>query len=460
MKKLIIVLAFLVCGPAVAQWQVPNNSIPIGRGPGVVGFNSAASPGTGVQCLLDTIPPAFATCPTGGVAPGAVTLNVNHSTGVNSLTCGSVSTPCRTIYYAFQLFQSGVKVALGTSPVIQSDCGFSETPSGAFIGPVASGTGVVFIIGNEGSPASCVWTTNGISVDDGAVISLRGFTARTTTGSAGTQTFLFVQKLGLVVFANMIWGAANANIQVAEGGKFVWDPGTYQIGDAACAPACFNWHIINNGGLVALNQATASVPFALTWPNQFYSGNFSGSNGSIGPVTFTGAGAGAGSVGQKYVMSNNATLSLGSTILPGSVAGSTSTGGCVDGVCGNDIGSIQNQDRQTNTLAGDVLLNNTANFFTGPIVAHAGTGVMFATGIVSIVDTAGAAVLECKLWDGTTIISSGILITSVAGDIKPFTLSGYMAAPAGALRISCKDSSSVNGKILATYSSLFTYRIN
>lgn len=61
MKKLIIVLALLVCSPAAAQWQVPNNSIPVGRGPSVAGFASAL-PGTAGNVLLSTgasTPPVF-----------------------------------------------------------------------------------------------------------------------------------------------------------------------------------------------------------------------------------------------------------------------------------------------------------------------------------------------------------------------------------------------------------------
>lgn len=61
MKKLIIALAFLACSPAAAQWQVPSNSIPVGRGPGITGFSSAL-PGTAGNVLLSTgasTPPVF-----------------------------------------------------------------------------------------------------------------------------------------------------------------------------------------------------------------------------------------------------------------------------------------------------------------------------------------------------------------------------------------------------------------
>lgn len=63
----------IACSPAVAQWQVQNGAIPVGRGAGVTGFDIVGgSSGSGVQCLLDTNPPSFGTCPGGGggsVAP-------------------------------------------------------------------------------------------------------------------------------------------------------------------------------------------------------------------------------------------------------------------------------------------------------------------------------------------------------------------------------------------------------
>lgn len=58
---------------AAAQWQVPVNTIPVGRGAGVTGFNSVAgSGGAGAKCLIDTTPPTFGSCPT-GVAGQALT---------------------------------------------------------------------------------------------------------------------------------------------------------------------------------------------------------------------------------------------------------------------------------------------------------------------------------------------------------------------------------------------------
>lgn len=62
MKKLILALALFFTSPALAQWQVPVNTIPYGRGPGVSGFGSVANTGAGSGCLINTTPPTFGSC--------------------------------------------------------------------------------------------------------------------------------------------------------------------------------------------------------------------------------------------------------------------------------------------------------------------------------------------------------------------------------------------------------------
>ena len=68
MKKLILSLFFLpfFVINAAAQWQIPNNQIPVGKGPGKTGFGSIVTSGTG-QCLVNngSSPPTFQTCPFG-----------------------------------------------------------------------------------------------------------------------------------------------------------------------------------------------------------------------------------------------------------------------------------------------------------------------------------------------------------------------------------------------------------
>lgn len=101
----------------------------------------------------------------------------------------------------------------------------------------------------------------------------------------------------------------------------------------------------------------------------------------------------------------------------------------------------------TNSLASDVALNNGSNFFTGPTVAQGTAGTWFASGTVTLVDTAGTATFNVKLWDGTTVISATRVTSNSTGNVTA-SLSGYIASPAGNIRISVQDLTSTSGKIV------------
>lgn len=100
------------------------------------------------------------------------------------------------------------------------------------------------------------------------------------------------------------------------------------------------------------------------------------------------------------------------------------------------------------SLGADVALNNTANFFDGPSVAQGTVGTWFASGQVTITDTASGAAYFLKLWDGTTVIDSAAVNTTAASILGVVSLSGFLASPAGNIRISVRDITSVSGKII------------
>jgi len=101
----------------------------------------------------------------------------------------------------------------------------------------------------------------------------------------------------------------------------------------------------------------------------------------------------------------------------------------------------------TNSLIADVLLNNTALFFDGPQIAQGIVGTWFVSGHVTLTDTS-IATMSIKLWDGTTVISSGVNSIFSASGFTVVALSGFLAAPAGNIRISVKDNTNTTGKIL------------
>jgi len=104
------------------------------------------------------------------------------------------------------------------------------------------------------------------------------------------------------------------------------------------------------------------------------------------------------------------------------------------------------------SLGADVNLNDIGLYFDGPSVAQGSTGTWFASGTVTLFDSAGAANFNCKLWDGTTVIASAS--GEVPSNVRPtsITLSGRLASPAGNIRISCQDLTSTNGTIQFNFS--------
>lgn len=108
----------------------------------------------------------------------------------------------------------------------------------------------------------------------------------------------------------------------------------------------------------------------------------------------------------------------------------------------------------TNSLSGNVSLNNTSNYIDGPSIAQGTSGTWFAWGQVTVYDTTGTASFLWKLWDGTTVITSGASASVGASSPLTITCSGYLASPAGNLRISVNDATHTTGLMFAAYPGL------
>ena len=107
----------------------------------------------------------------------------------------------------------------------------------------------------------------------------------------------------------------------------------------------------------------------------------------------------------------------------------------------------------TNALGGNVSLSNTSNYFDGPVVAQGATGTWFVSGTATLTSS-GQDIFFCKLWDGTTVIASSATAMVNVNDATTIALSGYLATPAGNLRISCRDTTSTSGSIVYNSTSL------
>lgn len=107
----------------------------------------------------------------------------------------------------------------------------------------------------------------------------------------------------------------------------------------------------------------------------------------------------------------------------------------------------------TNTLGGNVAINNAGSFFDAASCAQGSAGTWLATGYATFQDTSGAANFTVKLTDGTNDRASGF-ITAAISTINTLHLSASFPSPPGNIRIQVRDASSLSGNILFNISGL------
>ncbi len=106
----------------------------------------------------------------------------------------------------------------------------------------------------------------------------------------------------------------------------------------------------------------------------------------------------------------------------------------------------------TNSIGADVAMDNIGLYFTGPTIAQGTSGTWWASGQVTVYDTGGNTTFLAKLWDGTTVIDSAYYTATAANQAVVISLSGFIANPAGNIRISVNDQGRTTGVIGANLS--------
>jgi hypothetical protein len=101
------------------------------------------------------------------------------------------------------------------------------------------------------------------------------------------------------------------------------------------------------------------------------------------------------------------------------------------------------------SLGADVTMNAgvLTTYFNGPSIAQGTSGTWWVSGTVTLNDTTVLTRFNVKLWDGTAVIASAQQVMPALNNPIAIALSGFIASPAGNLRIDCA-SGGTTSKIL------------
>ena len=342
MRRLALLILILAT-PAAAQWQVPLNGIPVGRGPGVTGFNSVGgSAGAGAKCLLDTAPPTFGTCPGSGNRTKLlanttfyVRSDGNDTTCNGTANASAASAPnCAkltwnnlysTVAAAYDFAGFTVTLTSGTVNTytglainnawvgggqLTVDLGgatIAETTTKAFINNARQSGGIILQNGT-------ISTTSGSCVQNSAQTSL--FVTNMTFGNCATADFEATQ--GGLIF---LTGATNTFAAGSAGYHFLSTyagSGIYPVG----ATDTFT------------GNRTYSAFFAYATQDATIKADSWSCSGATGCAV---VGAGFTISGTRYSASLAGTIYTnggGANFFPGNAAGFLGNGGCYDNICG------------------------------------------------------------------------------------------------------------------------------
>lgn len=250
--------------------------------------------------------------------------------------------------------------------------------------PTGLTAGTIYYVANDGN-----LTANTFDVSDTSAHALAGTNQITTSGSqSGTQTGMPAFVTGFAI--------------MTDGGSVRGNSG---ITGLATGPKCFVSGAVGTGNFNPNSQFPGSSNCVMT---QIV--------GALGAQS--GTSVSYGNTGQPIVTGgSNAPVSFG-------------------------------LNTASNSLGADVALNNTGNYFDGPSMAQGSSGTWYASGTVTLSVTAGSGSENyyCKLWDGTNAaVASATMNLTIGNGPAIMSLSGIVSSPAGNIRISCKDITSVNG---------------
>lgn len=157
--------------------------------------------------------------------------------------------------------------------------------------------------------------------------------------------------------------------------------------------------------------------------------------------------------GSTYINASSAALIYATWRAEDLITSVTAGTGLTGGGSAGALSMAVSLSALTNSLTSDIALSSAATFSDGPTVAQGTSGTWFASGSVTVMDTGSAATFNFKLWDGTTVMDSDSVTTTLANYRDSASLSGYITNPAGNIRISVANiQGTATGKIYANIS--------
>lgn len=263
---------------------------------------------------------------------GLPSIQVNHASGNDSNDClGTGAGACATIQGALAVVNNALDCA-NSSVVIQVAAEtFTEN---AIARPHCPGSFFLTIRGSPSSPSSTVWQTTGVgllSFDTGFVL-VDGFKL---VGLSNGLVGLEAGKVGFLGFQNIDFGTFPGGTHVAcdEGGTINFEVGSYTISGSA------SQHVFMNACYATIAGATINIPSPQAFSVFLYA-NDGPSHFVLNGSSFIGSGAGSGSTGTKFVISQGAVALLNGVTLPGDIAGTLGAGACLDGVCSSSASAL------------------------------------------------------------------------------------------------------------------------
>jgi hypothetical protein len=260
-------------------------------------------------------------------------------------------------------------------------------------------------------------------------------------------------------------GGSSGMVQYNNAGSFggftVSGDGTLNIGTGALTISSIGGDAVNLGGTLttaaAFTQAGAfattltstgatNVTLPATGTLSTLAGTEALSNKTVNGLTIT------ATAGGTLTVANGKTLTASNTVTLAGTDGSTlniGTGGTL-GTAAYTAASayVPSNSQLSNSLSGNVLMNNTGTYFTGPTVVQGSVGTWCGSGTVTVGGALAGQRYNARLTDGaTTLASAQTYGTTTGTGITTISLHGCLATPAGNLRIQVNSQDSTSGII-------------